>query len=94
MKPGRHSLDRPLENTARTTIRDTLKRERGQNINYSLPTSGRPPTLTDTRQLIRDMKANPGKPWDFFAERFDVSEGSVKNAAEKQRFLRKGSTSE
>ena len=48
----------------------------------------------DTRQLIRDIKANPKKPWDFCDERFDVSEGTVKDAAEKEGVPQAGETTQ
>jgi transposase len=66
----------------------TLKREVLHSSQASLPRSGRPAALDarDHRRLIREILANPNKPWRYFGAIFKVSDDTVRKAAASMGF--------
>lgn len=76
------------QQVSKGAIHRTLKRELLHSSQDSLPRSGRPAALDarDHRRLIREIVANPGKPWNHFASIFGTSDDTVRKAAAAQGF--------
>jgi DNA invertase Pin-like site-specific DNA recombinase len=60
-----------------------LRRENIHHTQESPPRIGRTPKLDsmDLRRLAREIVTHPGKPWDYFARRFNVSSDVIRKIA-------------
>lgn len=69
-------------------IHDAIQRQRAHGTQQTRPRSGRPGALDtrDHRRLVREILANPGKPWKHFGSIFEVSDDTVRKAAASMGF--------
>jgi hypothetical protein len=76
---------------SKSTVWQTMLRERTHNTQNSLPRSGRPPLIDirSKRRLVSEICAHPEKPWKYFAHQFGCSEDVIQRAANQVGFYKR-----